>query len=85
METEIKNAIIELEKKDVRFAFLHENVREQLLEDQIKQDYAYKRMELISQLVKTITAVQEKVEFLGKRRNEEKYNLLNFVMTTLLI
>ncbi len=78
LETEIKNAIIDLEKKDVRFAFLHENVREQLLEDQIKQDYAYKRMELISQLVKTITAVQEKVEFLGKRRNEEKIQFVKF-------
>lgn len=78
LETGINNAIIELEKQDMRFAFLHENVREQLLEDQIKQDYPYKRMELIFQLVKTITSVQEKVISLGKKRNEEKIQFIKF-------
>ncbi|WP_368658350.1 hypothetical protein AB3Z07_01850 [Metabacillus halosaccharovorans] len=78
LETEINNAIIELEKQDMRFAFLHENVREHLLEGQIKQDYAYKRLEIIYQLVKKISSVQEKVISLEKRRNEEKTQFIKF-------
>lgn len=78
LDTEINYAIIELERQDMRFAFLHENVREHLLEDQIKQDYAYKRMEIISQLVKTISSVQEKVISLEKKKNEEKTHFIKF-------
>lgn len=78
LEMEINNAIIELEKQDMRFAFLHENVREHLLEGQIKQDYVYKRMEIIYQLVKTISFVQEKVISLEKRRTEEKTQFITF-------
>jgi chromosome segregation ATPase len=78
LETEIGNAMIELEKQDMRFAFLHENVREHLLEDQIKQDYAYKRMDIISQLVKSISSVQEKVTSLEKSKNGEKTQFIKF-------
>lgn len=84
LETEIGKAIIELEKQDMRFAFLHENVREHLLEDQVKQDYAYKRMEIISQLVNTITSVQEKVTVLEQRKNNEKVYFIKFCHNNIL-
>lgn len=78
LETEINNAIIELKRQDMLFAFRHENVRDQLLDELIKQDYAYKRMEYISQLIKIITSVQEKVTSLRKKRNEEKIQFIKF-------
>ncbi|WP_019155409.1 coiled-coil domain-containing protein [Robertmurraya massiliosenegalensis] len=78
LEKIIEKAIVELEKQDMRFAFLHENVREHLLEDQIKNDYAYKRMKIISELVKTITSIQDKVTSLEKKRNEEKGHFVKF-------
>ncbi|PGT82457.1 hypothetical protein [Bacillus sp. AFS040349] len=78
LETEINKAMIELEKQDMRFAFLHENVREHLLEGQIKQDYAYKRLAIIDQLVQKISSVQEKVLSLEKKRNEEKRQFINY-------
>ncbi|WP_078550207.1 coiled-coil domain-containing protein [Litchfieldia alkalitelluris] len=78
LETDINKAIIELEKQDMRFAFLHENVMEQLLEDQIKQDYSYMRMDIILKLIKTISSVQEKVTSMEKRRNEEKVHFVKF-------
>lgn len=78
LEAEINKAIIELEKQDMLFAFRHENVREQLLDEQIKQNYAYKRMEHIFQLIKIITSVQEKVTSLRKKRKEEKIQFINF-------
>ncbi|MGG0717971.1 hypothetical protein ABE096_10340 [Robertmurraya massiliosenegalensis] len=78
LEKEIDQAIVELEKQDMRFAFLHESVRERLLEEQIKHDYAYKRMEIISERVKTITSIQDKVTSLEKRRIEEKSQFVKF-------
>ncbi|MCM3761777.1 hypothetical protein M3212_13445 [Alkalihalobacillus oceani] len=78
VEKIIEKAIVELEKQDMRFAFLHENIRKHLLEEQIKNDYAYKRMEMISELVKTLTSIQEKVTSLEKRRIEEKGHFVKF-------
>lgn len=78
LEKEIDKAIIALDKHDVRFAFLHESVQERLLEEQIKQDYAYKRIEIISQLEKELSSVKEKVDSFEKRRSDEKIQFIKF-------
>ncbi|WP_273129374.1 hypothetical protein [Bacillus weihaiensis] len=77
-KAEIENAIIELDKQNMVFAFLHENVRETLLEEKIQQDYAYKRIEIIHHLVKSITSVHAKVLSLDKKRKEEKTQFIKF-------
>lgn len=78
LEKEIENALIELEKQDVRFAFLHESVPKHLLDERIKQDYAYKRMEIVSHLVADLSSVKEKVVFFQKRRDDEKTQFIRF-------
>ncbi|MED3552746.1 hypothetical protein [Cytobacillus praedii] len=72
---EIEKAIIELEKKDIRFAFLHESVKDSLLEEPIKQDYTYKRMSVISNLGE---AIQEKVLLMENKRNDGKTQFIKY-------
>ena len=78
LEKEIGKAIVELDKQDMLFVFLHESVPERLLEDQVKQDYGYKRMEIISQLINNISFVKNKVDSLKNKRNEEKTQFIKF-------
>ncbi|WNS76044.1 hypothetical protein RRV45_03260 [Bacillus sp. DTU_2020_1000418_1_SI_GHA_SEK_038] len=75
---EIEKAINELEKQDFRFAFLHESVPKRLLDEQIKQDNAYKRMEIVSHSVEALSSVKEKVVSLQKRRDVEKTQFIRF-------
>lgn len=74
----INKALIELEKYDVRFAFLHENVKESLLEEQLKQNYSYKRLEFISRLMSEMTAVQQEMMSRKKRLDEERTAFIRF-------
>lgn len=78
LEKEIEKAIIELEKKDIRFAFLHESVKDSLLEEPIKQDYTYKRMSVISNLGEALTSIQEKVLLMENKRNDEKTQFIKY-------
>ncbi|PWA10361.1 hypothetical protein DCC39_11655 [Pueribacillus theae] len=78
LEREIEKAINELEKQDMLFAFLHESVPKRLLEEQIKQDYAYKRMEIVSHSVDDLSSIREKVLSLQKKRDREKAQFIRF-------
>lgn len=78
LANEIEKVINELEKQDFRYAFLHEDVPNRLLEEQIKQDYAYKRMEIVSHSVESLSMAIKKVAVCEKKRDAEKTQFIQF-------
>ncbi|MFV8830244.1 hypothetical protein [Alkalihalobacterium sp. APHAB7] len=82
-DEEINKAIVELEKYDVRFAFLHENVRNQLIDDETKQSYSYERMNWIARLVVELTNAEEEMTSRKKQLTIERSSFIRFCRDTI--
>lgn len=74
----INKAVIELEKLDAGFSFLHDFVEDHLLDEVLKQNYSYKRIEVISQLNNEMTVVQEDVKKRKDHLDNEKASFIRF-------
>lgn len=77
-EEAIGKALIELEKYDARFAFLHENVKESLIDEDTQQNYSYRRKEMISRLLKGMTIAQQEVMSRKEQLNKERTTFIRF-------
>lgn len=79
----INKAITELKILDAQFGFLHEFVEERLLDDEVKQNYSYKRIEVISRLKDELAVVQEEVEYRKGQLDHEKTSFIRFCHETI--
>ncbi len=79
----INKAMNELEKLDARFSFLHDFVEERLIDDELKQNYSYKRIEMISRLKGEMTVVQEELVDRKGQLDDEKTSFIRFCHETI--
>ncbi|MBF8983805.1 hypothetical protein IZY60_09670 [Lutibacter sp. B2] len=81
LEKEIKNinkAIYELEKKNEKYEFLRDEVKEITLSSEIKQEIPYKTEQVISEIIKRLDNLQQNVFKLKNKIQKQQTTFIGF-------
>lgn len=77
-KSELDKVINNLELCNARYSFLNETIKDIELNDEIKNNFSYKRKEIVEKSSNHITKLQKKLEEKSKETEEQKEKFLNF-------
>ena len=75
---ELDKVINDLELCNARYSFSNDTIKDVDLEDEVKNNFSYKRQEIVDEISKHISKLQEQLDEKAKETEEQKERFLNF-------